>query len=191
MEQKTQVFCQSDVQEFHLRLCLLSGILNIGGLEILLLSAPPPYLDSGGGDLPPSLGRGGGDLPPALASLSGGDLPPALASLSGGDLPPALDSGGGDPPPFLDIGGGVDLPPEDEQLLFQLLRRIGELCGSGASSLGYQAFSLLRLWCQRLQGGEHLKCFFRLSSVHYYRILLLLLVANAAFFFVFYFTDWY
>jgi hypothetical protein len=130
-------------------LCLLSGILNIGGLEILLLSAPPPpSLDSlGGGDLPPALDRGGGDLPPALNS-------------GGVDLPPALDIGGDDPLPSLDSGGSFDLPPEDdEQLLFKLLRHIGELCGSGASSLGYQAFSLLRLWCQRLQGGEHLRRF--------------------------------
>jgi hypothetical protein len=163
MEQKTRVFCQIDVQEFHLRLCLLSGILNIGGLEILLLSAPPPpSLDCGGGDLPPSLDSSGGDLPPSLDNC-GGDLPPSLDSLGGGDLPPSLDSlGGGDLPLSLDIGG-VDLPPEgDEQLLFKLLRHIGELCGSGASSLGYQAFSLLRLWCQRLQGGEHLRRFFRL-----------------------------
>ncbi len=145
MEQKTQVFCQSDVQEFHLRLCLLSGILNIGGLEILLLSAPS-FMNSRGDDLPPALDCGGGDLPPARDS-------------GGGDLPPARDSGGGDLPPSLDTGG-VDLPPEgDEQLLFQLLRHIGELCVSGASSLGYQAFSLLRLWCQRLQGGEHLRRF--------------------------------
>jgi hypothetical protein len=75
----------------------------------------------------------------------------------GGDLPPSLDSGKRvDMPPFL-YSGDSDLPPEDEQLLFKLLRHIGELCGSGASSLGYQAFSLLRLWCQRLQGGEHLR----------------------------------
>jgi hypothetical protein len=32
------------------------------------------------------------------------------------------------------------------------------LCSGGSSSLGYQAFSLLRLWCQRLQVKENLSC---------------------------------
>ncbi len=73
------------------RVCLLSGLLNVGGLEVLLVVSP-------------------------VGSSC----------------------------------GPRHQPPHDELLLFSLLHLILELC-RGASSLGYQAFSLLRLWCQRLQ----------------------------------------
>jgi hypothetical protein len=138
------IFCFISSRRSHYsRLCLVSGLLNVGGLEVLLVVVPAA------GHTNPTCDKNKNQHPIVPADRE-------CQEQVDGDRDqrqPASELRGGQQQSNNDEAGvrGQKQPSEDVVVLFYLLDLIAGLCSAGSSSLGYQAFSLLRLWCQRLQ----------------------------------------